>query len=215
YGVIRQTVRWNGQDYSYYQDEAQPHVFKYLPDSFKIARQSGQRRYPWVALTYVQNSGNLADVQVKMDYKAAPHVEPARILDAAAQLKTRLNPQLPPSVTGLQFEPLLPAPDTTRLRIKRPGADADLHTQAVIDLRQGINDLLAVPIDQFSTIYAALLSEVAAFFEGWVEVDIGDVTERIPFIAQLSDLEGSPLTYERGAGDWAQGVSITLRNAGE
>src|SRR5262249_1952211 len=126
-----------------------------------------------------------------------------------------LNPQLPPSVTGLQFEPLLPAPDTTRLRIKRPGADADLHTQAVIDLRQGINDLLAVPIDQFSTIYAALLSEWAAFFEGWGEVDIGDVTERIPFIAQLSDLEGSPLTYERGAGDWAQGVSITLRNAGE
>jgi hypothetical protein len=215
YGLIRQTIRWNGQDYSYYQDEAQPQVFKYLPDSFKIARQSGQRRYPSVALSYVQNGGNLQDVQVKMDYKAAPHVEPARILDAAAQLKARLNPPLPMGVAGLQFEPLLPAPNTTRLRIKRPGADADLHTQAVIDLRQGINDLLAVPIDGFSSIYAALLSDVAAFFEGWVEVDVGGVTEHIPFIARLNDLEGSPLTYERGTGDWTQGVPVTLRNASE
>lgn len=212
YGLIRRTVRWNNQDYSYYQDEARPHVFKYLPDCFKIARRNGAKHTPWVSLSYEGPAEQPEQVKVKMDYKAAPVVDSARLIAAAVQLKASLNPPLPPDAGGLVFEPLLPAPNTTRLRIRRPGSAADVHTQAVIDMRAGIDDLLVVPIAEFPTIYAALLSDVSAFLEGWVEVDIGAVTERIPFIARLSDLAGDLFTYERGAGDGGA-IAMTLRNA--
>lgn len=194
YGLIQRTVNWNGQQHSYYQDEAQPHVFRYLPDRFAIARMAtttgGQvRSVPWLRLSYVGDADHLEAIEARLDYHAAPQIEQQRLIEAAVALRAMLPPQAP----SIVFEPLLTAPDSTRLLLKRPGQPLEHRANASIDVRAGISDMLALPIGEFPALYAALLSSDAAFLDGHVEIVVGNVTERIPLLARLSATVGPVL----------------------
>lgn len=225
FSLIRWQVAWTTQEISqshvYFQDKAQPHVFYYLPDSFKIARRPEAPHYPLMAVRVPTPEGAVEDpnaLPVTFEYTAVPCVELERLEAAAEELGAQVPEPLPAGVEGLEFRPLLVDADDLRFQIILPRTDTAagvVQEEVLVDLRSGISHRLTLPMQAFKTVYDALFGESAVLFKGQVEVDLGNATNDgippIPVIARLNDMAGELFEHQQFPD--AEGVNVILRNA--
>jgi hypothetical protein len=214
FGLIRRQVNWKGNFYSYYQDEAIPHVFKYLPHAFKIARKSEAPHSPDMSVQFISTANSPTPDRVTLDYRAVPFVDLVRREAEAQQLRRYITTPLPAGISAPVFEPLLA--ESIRLRVKLPqgqGTSGQEYTKTLVDLRRDIEDTLTLTLEDFRAIFGAILSS-SSLFQGKVEVALGNgPKEEIPFIARMNDLVGSIFDDEQSPDEASGGVRVTLRNA--
>jgi hypothetical protein len=217
-GLVRHQLQWHEGFQSYYQDAARPHLFYYLPDSFKLVRRPETPHNPIMAIRIAATDGSLEKVQVTLEFVAAPFVDRDRLDDAAKRLKRLLPDPLPHGIEGPEFQPLLA--ETRRFRLALPRADASSgiwedRDKALVDLRAGIHDSVTLPMAAFQSVYDALHgSGSALLFQGEVEVDLEPApNERLPFTARMNDLIGELFDYREVPDEASGGVAATLRNA--
>jgi hypothetical protein len=219
--LIRRTIESN----SYYQDPAQPYLFYYLPDSFKIARIPQSPHLPFMMVRFVAPEGDPSPerLQATLNYASIPFVDPDRLEADSDKLKQRyLTGSLPAGVDGPVFEPLLVDAKGIRFLLSLPRTDPSSgpyqeRKGASVDLRSGIHDILTLAIKDFQTIFEAMFSPVALLFDGRIEMDIGDgpdkPSEAVPFVARMNDLVGDLFDYKEISDEASGGVRVTFKNA--
>lgn len=217
FAPIRRQVSWNGNFYSYYQDPAEPYLFAYLPDSFKISRRPRSPYYPIMSVRFSTTDGTMMNIRATLEYAAIPVVDPRRIQAAVLELQRYITDPLPAGVSGPQLEPLLA--DTVRFLLALPGANPGSgpyqeHTGAIVDLRSGIHDSLTFSLEEFQALFDAMFSPTSILFSGQVEVKLGEnQKEAIPFIARMDNLAGEVFEYREVPDPSSGGVAATFRNA--
>jgi hypothetical protein len=216
FGLIRQEVA----SHVYFQDQAQPHVFYYLPDSFKIARIPESPHYPFMSVRFQTTEGSLTEptaLPVTLEYVAVPFVDAERLATAASNLIRHVPEPLTGGVDGPVFRPFLA--DTLRYKVVLPRADVSEPTQGeyLVDLRSGIHHRLTLPVQDFQAVFEAMFGGSAVLFRGQVDVDLNEGANArippIPFIGRLHDLVGELFDYEESPEEASGGLKITLRNA--
>jgi hypothetical protein len=80
-------VNWNGRRNTYYQADNQPTQVYFLPDAFKIGRQTTLPRRPSLSVT--ANSAYVASMQMTLSYLAAPVWDLRRIAGVLEQRQAR------------------------------------------------------------------------------------------------------------------------------
>jgi hypothetical protein len=206
--------------HSYYQDPARPHVFFYLPDSFKIARLPQSPHYPFMSIRPPSNDASDGQ-QIALQFFAAPFVDNKRLAAAATPLRSLVT-SFPAGVTTPVLEPLLVETNAVRFNLIYPRANAPADSsqkkeEFLIDLRAGIWANLMLSVEELQAVYDALFGAGGAvLFGGSIQISLGDGTrnpEPIPFAARMDDLVGDIFDYE-GEPDPASGVvKVILRNA--
>lgn len=218
WNIVR--LSWNGYPYPYYQDRSQPDQVYFLPDAFKIWRQSKPSYRPSMIVT---TNGQDADhLNLTLSFLAMPVWDPQRITDAANQLPQLL--QIDGPVAPLV---LLPASSqNTALFLELPSSDPttgqELASQpnALISISGGINAAVTLTLPQFQQVYNALFDNVSPLLKGQVNVTIPTNgtpdAEPIPVTCRASDFAGDFFTsqtmIETGAGSSGQ-IVVTLQNA--
>lgn len=234
-GLVRRQVQHEGTWHSYYQDQAEPELFYYLPDAFKLARRDTVPFAPMMAVSFHSEDGSTEKMEADLELVAVPELDPDRLTAAAGELARHLpeDDQDEPPV----FEPLQPQSAVLRLFLpRRSGGEAGTAVErpdALVDLDAGIHDLVTLPLGDFQAVWDALFGGSAVLMRGEVEVTLeeqgeaadgedGDGattrrTERIPFLARLDDLEGDLVTAQVEPAltgtDASDTVSLALTNA--
>jgi hypothetical protein len=219
FGLQRHDLPFGGRQHSYYRDLAQPWVFFYLPDEFRLARRPAPPHSPAMKVQVTAASDTLEATTVALAYVAMPYVDADRLDAAQASLASLLPASLPPGVTGpvlqalqvdisvVQFSLSLPKPDGSTM--------VTLRDQAIIDLRSGIADSLTMSMTDFRPVYQALFSDTE-LFRGDVAVRLGGgvaSTQHVALVGRISQMAGAPVldgTQRPGNGD---SLSLTLANA--
>lgn len=216
-GLIRRQLAFNGTFHSYYQDQAQPRIFYYLPDSFKIARRPESPHFPFMSVRFASSDGTPENIEITLEYVAAPFVDPDRLKAAANELKSFINESAPNETLVPGFQPLLANSTKFRIALPRAGTSAGPFQEragALIDLRAAVHDALTLSMRDFQAIYDALFGGSAVLFKGEIIVDVGGGTnEIVPFNARLNDLAGELFDYREMPDTASGGVAATLRNA--
>lgn len=203
--------------HNYYQDRTKPNRFFTLPDSFKLARRPEIPHRPLASVQVIPTEGEaLEGAQVTLRYAALPYLNPARLEAATAELLTHVPADL--RAQGLELDRLEVDPSKTQLRVAKPGSGVDGPYQprpgAVVDVKDGIADILNLSLDEFQPIFDGMFSDATIMF-GQVTVDLGDQGWRessIPFVARMDDLIGEVFNYDRRP-EVANGqVSLSLQN---
>jgi hypothetical protein len=203
-------VDWDGRRYTYYQATNQPTQVYFLPDAFKVGRQTRLPRRP--ALTVSANGTDMASMQMTLSYLAAPVWDPQRIAAAGPELQNLLALTAPPSLALFQ------ATDTSLL-LNLPGADpamgATLTEQrdALIDLTAGVQGSVTMGVAPFRQVYNALFDSGSALLSGEVRVTVGTDTAHIPFIARIDDMAGAILDINSSVNTGTNRMNAVLRNA--
>jgi hypothetical protein len=203
-------VNWNGRRYTYYQATNQPTQVYFLPDAFKIGRQTTLPRRPALAVT--AEGADMASMQMTLSYLAAPIWDPQRIAAAGPELQKTLALAGPPSLALFQ------ATGTTLL-LNLPSADpatgATLTEQknALIDLTAGVQGSVTMGVAQFRDIYNALFDSRSALLSGEVRVTIDTDTAHIPFSARIDDMAGAVLDIHSEVDTNTNSLSVVLSNA--
>ena len=222
FGLLLRQVEWRGRMHHYYQDEASPYKFYYLPDAFKITRKSELPYTPNMRVRFTSEDGSLERMRVSLEYVAVPVVEPERLENAAQELEQHLPSPMPTNITDAVFQLLvvnnveqlqlklaLPRADTSgTLRQERPGIVSNLTEHFV--------DAIDLTMSNFQTVFDALFGKSAVVFSGKVFVGGGDQRPDavVPFEARLDDLHGPMLeALETPNADGT--VGLTLRNGCE
>jgi hypothetical protein len=203
--------------FSYYQDAAQPYVFYYLPDSFKIARKPDSPHTPIMSVKFESENS------VRLAYSAMPYVDTKRLSNALEKLRHNpsfLTTQLPQGINSPLLQPLLIDPNKVKFYLRIPGQEdspepfQDRSKNALINITTGITDELALNLGDFQEIFNSIFGGHTLIFQGKVEVDVyTDKTETIPFIARINDLAGPILDYKEEQDSASGGVSATFVNA--
>ena len=202
-GLIRRQVGPN----VYFQDQASPDTFYYLPDAFKLGRRPEGAHPPTLSVTFEPGDGG--QVGATVEYVAVPVVEPQRLTADAPALT-------PPGGPLPRFAPLLVDPHNLRYRLALPGAaGGPFHDRpdVGIDLRTGLYDRLTLSLAEFQQVFDAMLGGGAVLFQGQVSTDLGGAAggtlPGIPFTGRLSDTAGDLLVVER---DLANPLRFVVRN---
>jgi hypothetical protein len=202
--------------HSYYQDPVERQIFYYLPDQFKLVRRPESPHYPMVSLRVASADGAATNLQVTIDYWAAPFVDQNRLNAAAADLSNWIPKPLPAGVTGVVFQALVA--EHPRLFLNLPNPDGSQSTrecpEVLVELRSGFQDSRTLPLAAFQAVYDALFSEVTQLFQGQVKVEFpGGPTEIIPFSATINDLLGKCFDDTKVIDSSNGTVNMTLKNA--
>ena len=210
FGLNRIPVTVQGSVFNYYQDQANPKIFYYVPDCFKIARRPDAPHLPWVSVDFTGDT--LDSVQATLSYYAVPVVDVNRLLASTDALKGYVADGSAPTVAPLQSS-------GARFSVAYPGADTSAgpfqqRTGAQVSLASGIADSLTLAIGPFKQLYGSMFSASSVLFRGLVEVNVdGGGDEQVPLIAKMNDLSGHVLdctpTYDPVSG----GFAIALQNA--
>ncbi|MGG6240986.1 hypothetical protein ACQ4N7_20380 [Nodosilinea sp. AN01ver1] len=203
--------------HNYYQDRTKPNRFFTLPDSFKLARRPEVPHRPLASVQVIPTEGQaLEGAQVTLRYAALPYLNPARLQAATAELLTYVPADL--RAQGLEFDRLEVDPSKTQLRVAKPGSRVDGPYQprpgAVVDVKDGIADILNLSLEEFQPIFDGMFSDATIMF-GQVTVDLGDQGWRessIPFVARMDDLIGEVFNYDRRPEVSGGQVSLSLQN---
>jgi len=210
-------AQWQGHNYLYLQRRIEPHVFFYLPDAFKLARDPAPPHAPTLRVSI--RPASLDDVTVNLDYVAVASVDQERLAGTADQLRAGIKRALPAGVTAPLYEPLPVARDNVSFELTLPRAGngssgREVQKDASIDIRSAISGSISRSLSGFQSIFDSLFSSSpsAVVFQGKLEVDLeSGPPESIPFSARLSDLVGQPLDVEQRLQQ--QKVEVTLTNA--
>jgi hypothetical protein len=216
--LIRHQTSWQNNAYTYYQDAAQRWVFYYLPDQFKIGRDTHAPHRPLLTVLFNESNGDGSPDSATVNYIALPCVDGARLQAAAAELKAKVTDAVPAGVTVPTFAPMLAPADKIKFELATGQGDANSSPYverkgAIVELSRAIRDSLTVSIDQFEKINDALFGGSDALFTGRVRVALpGEQEEAIPFAARFNDLSGDIFDYQQAALDNG-GLHVTLTNA--
>lgn len=217
FGLLRRVV--DGK--TYFQDERQPYLFYFLPDSFKITRTPNPPFLPMVAVRFSATDGAPEDIQATMEFIAVPVIDARRLERAAEGLRAFLPPSLPPGISGAIFDSLPAGNDQVTLRLALPLADGSASglqdcPDAAIDLDRSITYFVTRPLGAFQTLFDALLGGSSLLMNGEVVINLpGIPQEKIPFIGRLNDLAGELFEYTETPDASGSSLSATLRNACE
>lgn len=206
-GLIRHLVHYEQKAHSYYQDQLQPDVFFYLPESLGIARDPEPPHAPSLKVRFESEGTGLDNVQAVIEMAAVPVTNHERI-EAAEPVLAELCPGLIP-----RFAPLTAGSDL-RFRLGLPGNNAfQDRPEARVDLVEGIVDGFTIPLDDFQVLFDAIFGASSILLQGEVIVDLGDMLqERVLFSGCLDDFTGEPLeSFENPQGDTGA-VRAILRN---
>ncbi|MEO1682325.1 MAG: hypothetical protein AAFS06_03595 [Cyanobacteria bacterium J06631_12] len=190
-GLIRQQVRWQDQFYSYFQDEARPHIFYYLPDSFKLLRKSDSPYYPRVSVQFMIPNQSDGTVLATVEYWATAFVSAERLQFSALALKPLVSTPLPND--EIELQPLVV--DEPSLFLNLQQSDGSLRKverpDVAVDLRMGFQDAITLELNAFQSIFEAMLGGDTQLFQGQVRIDLPDgLTEFIPVTTKINDLVG-------------------------
>lgn len=215
FGLINHQRVYKNIPYRYFQDQAEPHIFYFLPDSFKIARRPESPHYPFMSIRFTSKDGSLSQTLVTLDYVAIPYIDPERIEQAAKDLAPEAGNST--SDEPISFQPLLVNACKLRMALPRAGTDTgpfQERTGALVSLRDGIHDSLTLDLENFQSVYDALFGASSVLFKGEIIVDVSaQQREVIPFAARINDLAGELFDYKETI-DLATGcVSAVLTNA--
>lgn len=220
-GLIRHQLSWGGAFHSYYQESSRKHLFYYLPDAFKLARQPDSPFLPFMSVRFASEDGSLEASEATLAYAAAPFVDPGRLKAAALHFQSLMTETPSAGVAVPVFQPLLADADRLSFRLALPGAADGLFQPrpgASVNLKLGIVDSLSLSMPELQSVFDALMGTGAAvLMNGEVEVKLLDqnvqIAEKIPFVARMNDLAGD-LFECRHESDPASGViRVRLRNA--
>ncbi len=220
-GLIRWEEKWKDIGHGYFQEQARPYIFYYLPDSFKIARRPQIPHAPIMSVQIDAADETAENTKVTLDYVAAPFVDAERLADASVKLRVHLPRELPADVTEPVFFPLLTDSDKVKFSVSLPrgGRFMEPRESALINLRTGLVDSLReLPLAEFQAIFDAMADTTGAavLFRGEVELDLGqgvNKDEKINFIARLNDAIGELFDYQKFVNEASGEVRATLRNA--
>ncbi|RAJ96064.1 hypothetical protein LX87_03814 [Larkinella arboricola] len=211
-GFIKHTVVWEEKEYTYFQDEARPDHFLYLPDSYKLAQVEGPVRVPWLRVDF--EGKTLSDLKARIQYRLAGFVDLQRIQDAAKKLINKVEGE---TVEGLVFE-LLDSADEATYKLTLPGVGGSSdRPDAIIDPGNYIEDALpALSIDDFRTVFNLLLStdERDITLRGQVNLKLGGLLiPPIPVSIRLGDSAGDVFDSTRTVDAAAGTIAVSVKNA--
>lgn len=200
--------------YTYYQDRAEPELFRYLPDEFRLTRRPEPPYEPAVSVNFLHPDDGGGDTRVDVSYFATPWVDMKRLARAREQLAEHV-----PEDRGPIFEPIV-ASESPTYRLYLPGGGEDgpftERPGASVHLRDGIEDVVRMSLEDFRTVYSSLMGGQSQVFRGEVLIDLGgDRRHRIPFNSRMRDLTGEVFTYEEEREEGRDRFDVTLTNAVE
>lgn len=207
-GLIQHRASFRDAVHSYFQDAAERGIFYYLPDDFRIARQDGANRYPFMTLRVHAPEGSTTDAEATLDYVAVPVTDPARLDAARASLaaRARIDPE------RVRLERYITS--DVRFIVQRPTASGRVDEErpgGALLLQGPLFDTLTMPLTEFQMAFDAMLGRTASHFGGRVEIDIeGHDTETRRFVADAGGLAGPVLHV--AADETVDGLKITLTN---
>jgi hypothetical protein len=215
-GLVRRQVG----THVYYQDVAQPYVFYYLPDTFKLLRRAKSPHYPVLSIRFSAAGQTRESTQATLEFAASPAVDLPRLQADAPTLRPLAEP-LPRDVSGPVFQPLLLDADKIRFSLALPGAQGAGPMKdrpgTRVDLRAGFTDNLTLSLDDFREVYNALFGGSLTLMQGEVEVKLGDQPDLnpppIPFTGRLNDFFGDVFDYAEAPDAASGSVRVTFTNA--
>jgi hypothetical protein len=193
----------------YFQDSGDPGALYFLPDRFVVQRRSEPPHRPWLSLT-VLDEGN----KLSMGYVAVPEFTDERI--DAATVVLRGNDGVPDDLPPLK---LFPAGDA-RLRIKLPKGDAasggpgyaDQGSSANIQTHLAINGNVTLSIDDFKSVFDALVSDNSDLLSGFVDVTVEKEKYQVPFVVRAAQFAGPTLDVSTTPDAGSGGLKLVLKN---
>lgn len=199
FGLKLHQLEYRGRIHHYYQDEASPYIFYYLPDSFKVTRASEPPFAPQIIVRFRSEDGSLEKMKVTLEYVAAPVIDGERLEAAQPAFKPFLPSPMPPEISGVVFQPLV-VDDvdqlTLNLAVPRQGAGGvsrQPRPGVVKKLSEGFQDEIGdLSMQSFQDLFDAMFGKSAVVFTGDVTVAKSGSrpAESIPFSARLDDLYG-------------------------
>ncbi|WP_440955511.1 hypothetical protein ACSAZK_00590 [Methanosarcina sp. Mfa9] len=197
---------------NYYQVQDNPHIFYYLPDSFRLARRPAPPCTPLLSVRFTGRG------KVNLEYTARPTTDQRRLEKDAKLLETFIpdSPDNPAGEQKVRLRPLLPEPGKLKYYLGLPGegGPGPLRERkgAHLCLQEGIRDRLILTVPEFREVFEALFRPESAIFRGRVEVELGGgLKESVPFIARLDRMEGRLFDYEENV-DASGCGEVILRN---
>jgi hypothetical protein len=208
WNIVR--VNWNQRPFVYYQERNVPTNIYFLPDEFKIARDTNASHSP--KLTVVTNGEDVNSVSLTLSYVAQPVWGADRIASATASLQRMLSLSTPPDLA------VFDATDTTlslTLPPQDPGASVALVPQpgVKISIPYFVAGSVTLKLAQFQQIYDAMFDDVSELLSGMVSVTVDQDVEEIPFTARASDFAGDIFETTTTFEPQANQASCALRNA--
>ena len=204
------SVNWNGRAYPYFQASNQPSQLYFLPDAFKVGRQSDAGHRPALAVTAKGTSA--AGMQMTLSYLATPVWDPQRIAEATKALQGTLAlPQLPTlallEATDAKLWLNIPASD--------PAAGQSLVAQdnALIDVSAGVQGAITLGLAQFRDVYDAIFDQTSALLTGEVRVKVGADNSAVPFVARIADMTSDVFEIDTVIDTANNKMAVVLRNA--
>ena len=197
-------VEWKGKQHHYYENPAQPGVYRYLPDAFRFARlplDEGVYR-PTLRVSVSPGEG-VGSTTATVDLHFRPFVDIERLQHAAERLST--------DGTEARFEPLQSSEEPT-VEVRYPGSDGfEVRERASVHLIEGLDDTLTLPLDRFTTLYNGFMQASPAL-TGRVRVQLDAEEDAIPIEASLSDAIGDVFRYSDEVVDGGA-LAVQLQNA--
>jgi hypothetical protein len=198
--------------HAYLQDQSEPWVFYYLPDSFRLSRDGLAPFLPEMMMQIISSDGLLENAFVKIEYRVKSSTDAGRLTAAAAVLKKEIGaphhtePELRPLQAAATLKMWLPVAGRAELR--------DMNDVA-IDLANGFLHSLTLPLDDFRQIYSAALSQgVNSLFSGTVLVDTGLQTpEMIPLEIRFAHTAGQILSFVEQPSAVDGTIAVRLENS--
>lgn len=198
--------------HTYLQDKAEPWVFYYLPDRFKLSRREVAPFLPQMVVRIAAPDGAIENAAVTVDYVVEPWLNTPRLEAAGVALKR----EVPAGVRQAEPE-LRPLQAQASLKLWLPGpAGAALVDQkdVAIDLANGFVHSLTLPLDGFRQIYASAYSrDATSLFTGQVLVETGLSTpEPIPVEIRFADTQGECLVFFEQPADTEDTIAVRMQN---
>ena len=198
--------------HAYLQDKAEPWLFYYLPDRFKLSRREVAPFLPQMVVRIAAPDGAIENAAVTVDYVVEPWLNLGRLETARDALKREVP------AGARQSEPeLRPLQAQASLKLWLPGsAGAALVDQkdVAIDLANGFGHSLTLPLDGFRQIYASAYSrDATSLFTGQVLVETGLSTpEPIPVEIRFADTQGECLVFFEQPADTEDTIAVRMQN---
>jgi len=197
-------IEWKGKQHHYYENPAQPGVYRYLPDAFRFARVPMDEGVYRPTLRVGISPGEGTDgTTATVDLHFRPFVDIERLQHAAERLSA--------DGKDAYFEPLQSSEEPT-VEVRFPGSEGfEVRDEASSHLIEGVDDTLTVPLDQFTTLYNGFMQPTPTL-TGRVRVRLEAEEDAIPIEASLSDAIGDVFRYSDEAAE-SGALSIRLQNA--
>lgn len=198
--------------HAYLQDKAEPWVFYYLPDRFKLSRREVAPFLPQMVVRIAAPDGAIENASVTIDYVVEPWLNTARLAAAGVALKREVP------AGARQVEPeLRPLQAHASLKLWLPGSvGAALVDQkdVAIDLANGFVHSLTLPLEGFRQLYASAYSrDATSLFSGQVLVETGLSTpEPIPVEIRFADTQGECLAFFEQPADTDDTIAVRMQN---